>query len=152
MGAFRIRYISPFLLAFLVALPAMGAANSQTSSTNHTATPKARSHKKSHKGNWKRHGQQQIQEERVREIQAALIRQRYMDGKPTGLWDQRTKSALAKLQGDQGWQTKVVPDSRALIKLGLGPNHEGALNAETAVDKSTAALRSPGPLSGSQQK
>jgi Putative peptidoglycan binding domain len=152
LGAFRIRYISAFLLAFLVALPATGAANSQSSFKNHSASSKARSNKKSRKGSWKRHGQQQILEERVREIQGALIRQHYMDGKPTGVWDQHTKNALAKLQGDQGWQTKVVPDSRALIKLGLGPNHEGALNAEAAADKSTAALRSPDPLTGSQQK
>jgi hypothetical protein len=29
---------------------------------------------------------------------------------------------MGKLQGDNGWQTKLVPDSRALIKLGLGPS------------------------------
>jgi hypothetical protein len=27
---------------------------------------------------------------------------------------------MEKLQGDNGWQTKLVPDSRAIIKLGLG--------------------------------
>ena len=28
---------------------------------------------------------------------------------------------MQKLQADNGWQTKLIPDSRALIKLGLGP-------------------------------
>ena len=30
-------------------------------------------------------------------------------------------AAMQKMQGDNGWQTKITPDSRALIKLGLGP-------------------------------
>jgi hypothetical protein len=36
---------------------------------------------------------------------------------------------MLKFQADQGWQTKITPDSRALIKLGLGPNHSDAINA-----------------------
>jgi hypothetical protein len=33
---------------------------------------------------------------------------------------------MSRLQADNGWQTKLVPDSRALIKLGLGPNTTAA--------------------------
>ena len=33
---------------------------------------------------------------------------------------------MQKLQADNGWQTKMIPDSRALIKLGLGPNAQAA--------------------------
>jgi hypothetical protein len=77
-------------------------------------------------------GQQAIDSDRTREIQSALIRQHYLQGEPTGSWDSSTKAALAKYQQDNGWQTKVVPDSRALIKLGLGPSHEGLLNPESA--------------------
>ena len=29
----------------------------------------------------------------------------------------------AAISIDHGWQTKLTPDSRALISLGLGPNH-----------------------------
>jgi hypothetical protein len=36
------------------------------------------------------------------------------------------------IQSDNGWQTKVVPDSRALIKLGLGPKHANLTNPEAA--------------------
>jgi hypothetical protein len=31
--------------------------------------------------------------------------------------------AMRQYQSDHGWQTKLTPDSRALISLGLGPNH-----------------------------
>jgi len=38
---------------------------------------------------------------------------------------------LTRFQADHGWQTKVLPDSRALIELGLGPSHEGIVNPES---------------------
>lgn len=85
------------------------------------------------RANWRRRGQQAITADRTREIQQALIRANYLEGEPTGVFDQRTKDALSKLQKDNGWQTKIVPDSRALIKLGLGPSQEGLLNPDTAV-------------------
>jgi hypothetical protein len=59
--------------------------------------------------------------ERVTEIQTALIRHGYQSGEPTGKWDAQTAAAMQKLQADHGWQTKITPDSRALILLGLGP-------------------------------
>lgn len=80
----------------------------------------------------KPHGQRGIDEERTRAIQNALIQQHYLAGEPTGAWDQSTKDALVKYQADNGWQTKLTPDSRALIKLGLGPDHKGLLNPDTA--------------------
>jgi hypothetical protein len=80
----------------------------------------------------KAHGQRSIDEERTLEIQNALIREHYMLGEPSGVWDQTSKEAMLKFQADNGWQTKICPDSRALIKLGLGPDHKGLLNPETA--------------------
>jgi hypothetical protein len=59
--------------------------------------------------------------ERATQIQTALIKQGYLSGEPTGTWDEQSIAAVRKLQSDNGWQTKIVPDSRALIKLGLGP-------------------------------
>lgn len=84
-------------------------------------------HKGKRKASWKKKGQQGIKSERAAEIQQALIREKYLTGEPTGTWDARTQAALVKYQGDNGWQTKVVPDSRALIKLGLGPNYSTEL-------------------------
>ncbi len=59
--------------------------------------------------------------ERATQIQTALIKQGYLTGEPTGRWDDQTVVAMQKMQGENGWQTKITPDSRALIKLGLGP-------------------------------
>jgi hypothetical protein len=65
-----------------------------------------------------------------------------MTGQPTGKWDASTEEALRRFQADNGWQNKTVPDSRALIKLGLGPNHDHLLNPESAM---TTAPESPRP-------
>lgn len=85
------------------------------------------------KSSWKSKGQHGISSDRTREIQQALIREHYLDGEASGLWDTRTQEACRKYQADNGWQSKVLPDSRALIKLGLGPDHKDVLNPETAV-------------------
>lgn len=71
---------------------------------------------------------------RATQIQKALIKAGYMTGEPSGHWDAASQAAMEKLQSDNGWQTKMVPDSRALIKLGLGPN-----SAETSLGGGTTA-------------
>jgi len=88
---------------------------SRRAATSHTRRPK---------------GQQSIDSERVMQIQQALIREHYMTGDPTGNWDSTTNGAMQKFQADQGWQTKLMPDSRAIKKLGLGPDYSGAINAK----------------------
>ncbi len=65
--------------------------------------------------------QRNIDDARATEIQTALIKQGYLSGEASGHWDGSTEAAMQKLQADNGWQTKLVPDSRAIIKLGLGP-------------------------------
>ncbi len=76
------------------------------------ATPKAQPKKMAH-----------IEPERATQIQTALIASGYMAGSPSGTWDPQTQAAMEKLQADNGWQTKLVPDARAIIKLGLGPSN-----------------------------
>jgi len=115
---------------------------SKTSSSSHSSTklktskskrssahPVSRKSKRSKKSR----GQQKIDVERTHQIQEALIRQHYMSGEPSGKWDASTEAALRKFQADNGWQNKTVPDSRALIKLGLGPSHDHLLNPESAM-------------------
>lgn len=120
------------LLATIVALFA-GAATAKTDATRHPSSQsksvhhKPSKHHRARKGAWKRHGQQQIDTARATEIQQALIREKYLDGEATGKWDTRTEAAMARYQAANGWQSKVTPDSRALIKLGLGPNHQNDL-------------------------
>lgn len=82
---------------------------------------------------WKYRGQQRPDAERTRAIQEALVRQNYLHGTLSGVWDQMTRDAMARFQEDHGWQTKMVPDSRALIALGLGPSKDGLINPETAM-------------------
>jgi peptidoglycan hydrolase-like protein with peptidoglycan-binding domain len=77
-------------------------------------------------------GQQAMESGRVTEIQQALIRVHYLSGEADGKWDERTKAAMQKYQTDQGWQTKLTPDARALKKLGLGPDYSNAINAKNA--------------------
>jgi Putative peptidoglycan binding domain len=74
-------------------------------------------------------GQRQIEPERAREIQQALIREHYLTPPASGQWDTTTEAAMQKYQADHGWQTKLTPDSRALIKLGLGPKTDNVLPA-----------------------
>lgn len=124
------------------------AANKSTKHGHRKSTGKR-------KAPWKKKGQQSINSERATEIQQALIREKYLTGDPTGDWDARTQAALVKYQGDHGWQTKVVPDSRALIKLGLGPNYSaellnGAPKASPGANPSTTVSRSIEGTAGKQ--
>jgi peptidoglycan hydrolase-like protein with peptidoglycan-binding domain len=132
-----------------------GASVASVPATKHpSAKSKSVHHKgskhRSRRGAWKRHGQQKIDATRATEIQEALIREKYLDGQPNGKWDARTEAAMARYQADNGWQSKVTPDSRALIKLGLGPKHESDLNLD---GKSGAdALASTGSSSSGTSK
>jgi peptidoglycan hydrolase-like protein with peptidoglycan-binding domain len=80
----------------------------------------------------KLHGQTAIEPGRVTEIQQALIREHYLTTEANGKWDATTDAAMQKYQADQGWQTKLMPDSRALKKLGLGPDYSNAINAKNS--------------------
>jgi hypothetical protein len=144
------------LLAVSVALPASAAPKHKTHKHS-TATASKTSSKSVHgkksrksKKTARSHGQQAIDGQRARQIQEALIREHYMDGEPTGNWDQQTREALVRYQGDNGWQTKVVPDSRALIKLGLGPDHSNTLNPEALNLPQTARDQVPGGAQNQQ--
>jgi hypothetical protein len=120
-----------------------------------TTSKSARHGHHKRKASWKKKGQQSINSERATQIQEALIREKYLTGEPTGSWDARTQAALVKYQADNGWQSKVVPDSRALIKLGLGPNYSSELlnappKTSSAGAPSTTASRSVEGTAGKQ--
>jgi hypothetical protein len=90
-------------------------------------------------------GQKQIDSDRAQAIQAALIREHYLSGEASGTWNQASEDAMRRYQGDRGWQTKTVPDSRALIKLGLGPSHDHLLNPESAMTTGPESAKSVPP-------
>ena len=72
-----------------------------------------------------------------------MIREHYLEGKPSGVWNDDSQRAMERYQADNGWQTKVIPDSRALIKLGLGPDHQHLLNPESAMTTAPRADSTP---------
>jgi len=78
-------------------------------------------------------GQQKIDSQRATAIQEALIREHYLTGEPAGTWNDASEEAMRRYQADHGWQSKTVPDSRALISLGLGPSKDHLLNPESAM-------------------
>jgi Putative peptidoglycan binding domain len=139
----------------LIVICACGAATARQSSTgdaaaNKLATTSSTAHKqksmsagtgitrtsssRKHSLRKKRvRGQQKIDSERAQAIQEALIREHYLKGEATGTWNQASEEAMRRYQADNGWQSKTVPDSRALIKLGLGPSKDHLLNPESAM-------------------
>jgi hypothetical protein len=122
------RAIAVFVFsAALIATPAFASRvhRAPTSGRAHTARKAAA---KSHR----LHGQQAIDPARVTEIQQALVRAHYLAIEPNGNWDATTEAAMQKYQADNGWQTKLMPDARAILKLGLGPDYSNAINAKNS--------------------
>ena len=113
--------------------PPTAAPTSSVKLHNVSAHSASHKSKKSRKSAKSRRGQQKIDPARAREIQEALIREHYLDGTASGTWDAKSQAAMQRYQADNGWQSKSVPDSRALIKMGLGPDHEHLLNPESAM-------------------
>ena len=118
------------------------SANQHSKPNTATASPKVQTRQASKKASGKKktgskrttaHGQQKIEPERAQAIQEALIREHYLNGEATGTWNQASEDAMRKYQADHGWQSKTVPDARALISLGLGPSHDHLLNPESAM-------------------
>jgi hypothetical protein len=120
-----------------------GTTSSKTTPHANAAKPSS-TRKRPRKKSAHVRGQQKIDSERAREIQDALIREHYLTGEPTGTWNQTSEDAMRRYQEDHGWQTKEVPDSRALIKLGLGPSKDHLLNPESAMTTAPDAPRSDG--------
>ena len=145
----RLIYVRSCAGMLMLALGLAGTAYASSSSTSaekthstvhHTSSKRTKpssSHKaslhhtsySSHHHKSKHHhstitGQRVMDSSRATEIQQALIQAHYLSGSPTGQWDADTQAAMVKYQTDNGWQSKITPDSRALIKLGLGPKQD----------------------------
>jgi len=116
------------------------ASKAQSTGASHAASAGKRPSSR-RKKTVRARGQQKIDADRTQAIQEALIREHYLSGEATGKWTQATEDALRRYQADHGWQSKTVPDSRALIKLGLGPSHDHLLNPESAMTTAPDAPR-----------
>src|SRR4051812_7460004 len=123
----------------MAAALAFGGTTQKTSAT--PAVQKVSHHATRHSSKTRKkrlRGQKAIDGDRIRQIQEALIREHYLKGEPSGKWDATTQQAMHRYQSDQGWQSKTIPDSRALIRLGLGPDSGHLLNPESAMTMSPA--------------
>jgi peptidoglycan hydrolase-like protein with peptidoglycan-binding domain len=80
--------------------------------------------------------QRGIDDSRATQIQTSLIKSGYLSGEASGHWDAGTEAAMQKFQSDNGWQTKLIPDSRAIIKLGLGPAQDAGQSTSAAAGAS----------------
>ena len=127
-----------FGLVLATAIPGVAVIHARRGPTSHHKLARTRSHKAS-KHTVKAVGQRSIDDSRASQIQTALVRSGYLTV-PSGHWDSNTSAAMQKFQADNGWQTKLVPDSRAIIKLGLGPDHTAdSASVASAVDTTESA-------------
>ncbi len=110
-------------LVLATAMPAVAVIHARRGPTSHHRLLLTRSHRKHAKAAVKTVGQRSIDDTRATQIQTALVKSGYLSD-PSGHWDSSTSAAMQKYQADNGWQTKLVPDSRAIIKLGLGPDRD----------------------------
>jgi Putative peptidoglycan binding domain len=106
---------------FLLASPAFATRTHRAATAGHSHKARRHAHVVQ--------GQRGIDPDRATQIQNALIREHYLTAPASGQWDSTTESAMQKFQADHGWQTKLTPDSRALIKLGLGPKNDAVQTA-----------------------
>ncbi len=140
-----------WILLIAVATMVVAMVNPHAASATRVRRQATAGHRKHHhhatKKKHKLQGQRAMEPQRVTEIQQALIREHYLQGAPSGKWDASSQSAMQKFQASNGWQTKVTPDSRALIKLGLGPKQDAgeyaASNMRLKNPASAAAAQDP---------
>ncbi|MGH9403196.1 MAG: peptidoglycan-binding domain-containing protein [Terriglobia bacterium] len=64
----------------------------------------------------------EIAASRAGQIQQALIQAGDLHGQPTGRWDAETREAMKLYQKQNGFETTGLPDSKSLMKMGLGPH------------------------------
>src|ERR1700751_1725995 len=119
-------------LLLSVSLPCLAATHARRGPTSH------KMFNKRSKSATKPTPQRGIDDARATQIQTSLIKSRYLTGEASGHWDAGTEAAMQKFQSDNGWQTKLIPDSRAIIKLGLGPAQDSTQSTSSAVASGTS--------------
>ena len=125
-----------FLLSSALVLTTALPCSAMTHSRRGPTSPKL--FNKKGKSATKPAGQRAIDDSRASQIQTALIHSGYLTGEASGHWDVSTEAAMQKFQADNGWQTKLIPDSRAIIKLGLGPSQDADLSNPVAPQESVS--------------
>jgi hypothetical protein len=142
------RFILVPALVLATAVPSFASTHARRGPTSHSSSR----HHSARTASSHPAGPRTMDSDRATQIQAALIKSGYLTGTPSGHWDAASEAAMQKLQADNGWQTKLTPDSRALIKLGLGPKQDVAETSAlpTAGAQSSGQLLPAGSSVGAQ--
>jgi len=85
-----------FTVAIALALLTPGSAAAKTKSSHAKATHSSSRHHSSKYRKTASRGQHSIDSQRTLAIQNALIREHYLNGEPTGVWDQASKAAMVR--------------------------------------------------------
>lgn len=140
----RVRKLSTYVMLAAIPLLLLAPASvAAAAGRKHRASKLTSGHAGKHASSKKIAGQHVIDDRRATEIQTALIKAGYLSGEPSGHWDAASQAAMVKLQSDNGWQTKLVPDARALIKLGLGPENAAPAAVSTASNSAASPHTRP---------
>ena len=123
------KYILSSALILATAIPGLAMTHARRGPTSPRLFSKLGKHSKARSKPTSQHA---IDDTRATQIQTSLIKSGYLSGEASGHWDSQTETAMQKFQADNGWQTKLIPDSRAIIKLGLGPSRDSELSNSTS--------------------
>ena len=140
------RWMGAALLVWLCGMPALASHyhRGPTSSHTHKTKQSGAGHHRLERSSERASSAgrpRAIDDARATEIQAALVKAGYLQ-ENSGKWNTSSADAMRKLQSDNGWQTKIIPDSRALIKLGLGPGSEASPTGTAAPSGVTVPMAS----------
>ena len=147
------------MLSLVTALTlAVVTAEAKTTKTEKPHAGTVKSHKKVGKharhglrktASWKRHGRPEDRAGARAEIQAALIRENYMEDAPSGTWDETSCRAMVKSQESTPAGRQGCARFPRAYELGLGPNHEDLINPESAMTmRPHTGLAEKGMVSG----
>lgn len=88
----------------------------------HRVAPRRVSSKSMRSTPARRRAQLRPEPQRIQEIQQALAQVGYLNGQPSGQWDDQTRQAMRRYQADHGFPETGLPEAKSLMKLGLGPH------------------------------
>ena len=90
-----------------------------------------------------------IAADRVTEIQAALIKAGYLDGPPTGQYDDSTSTAMKRFQTDRGLPATGYPSATSLRALGVTKTANDGY--ATPIKRATQSTKSAGSAKQDEQ-
>lgn len=88
-------------------------------------------------------GQKSPTTDRIREIQAILVRAGTYSGEPNGKWDAASIAAMKQFQSANGLNPTGKLDARSLQKLGLGSDVAGAGAPRSPARRSASSVAPP---------